>query len=818
MDKTTILVSLVMLSIFLNMQFVSANTYEIEFYNKNTSTSTISTFGLSFPTTESCEIRLSTSATLVGSSYDVGAVYYSPGSSNPIIFDTLTNQNNLTCKTLGVAEYGTSYNNIYEGKNILTYTGTSGYATISNKYTCETSNVFLNVSLRPYIQEDQYGNSAGRYRELVNSPPETFAPEHLFGVDNHSYCNTELSIAEADDPFSAANTADRTISYYYPFNVSGGKLIYDVDTGNATDKLIEVDPDSSVDITCVAKLSLVDYNTGSKIQLHRNTDAAAGGNLCELYDLNYGGIINFGSADLDKKKALILEVGLVSSATVVGTFEINEPPLVQLDVMAYHAEYECESWSDCDGISEYRLCEDPLDIADSIIESRTCSRGVLENATLGFEYFVREDDIYKCSPYWFFGQGYYLNQTYRDTPENWTIGENDCAKRDFLKMTEEWATEGSRSLKMWYIPPKQGEVILNSSGCASSCGNVTGGTLPYVYQNMSNTSFSINYNVTFPGENMLISFDVKGCPNQVMQHSSFSPLTWGNTSIIQYWPDVCYANTCSGTPDSRYFFNILDTISGLSIFGTPYYDTASINLAETKEIDLSGLGLIAGREYTLTFAVYPENLDDRNGNCVYFDNVRYERTSEEFLSVVGGVCESDCIGEDYYEAKVLSNGNCVLTKTPLGCLENTIRESMENGEDVCKSDGITLLKFNEKAGQHDEIECEYGCENGACSTEEIQGDPTTTSDTLGTDMLAFLGQPFTWALIITIISIILSALFLGLYGGMKDARIPMGIGLCVNIFFIVAEWTPFWWGVMISAGLIILISGKIADLSGMGGG
>lgn len=411
-------------------------------------------------------------------------------------------------------------------------------------------------------------------------------------------------------------------------------------------------------------------------------------------------------------------------------------PLINLTLDIATPNYVCGSYTDCDEGTgtQQRTCVDEYGFQPDRIDVDSCAIIVLENATFGFEAFTRISDVYKCVPDCniILGCRHVINLTYRDTPTNWTITENTALKRDFLKMSQDWSTEGSRSLKMWYIPPKDGEVM-----SATECGNSTSGIVPSVYQNISNDTLSVRFNVTFPAENMLLRFDVKGCEKQHEQYDDYGGLLWSDVDGVKTWiiaPNFyarCYANDCDSVPASHYVLNILDTVTGLSVLGSPYFKTASIYRADPVMIDISNMGIIAGRVYSVVLAVYPDNLDSRAGNCVYFDNLRYEKIAVPLIdSVLNGVCESDCVGEHFYEALKLSNGECSVKQVAYGCAGSEVDDALNAGLDACL-DANTLVSINPQTKLPYEINCPNGCNNGACGDVGVVSEASLYDCVLG---------------------------------------------------------------------------------------
>lgn len=731
---------------------VSAFTYQTTYYDDSVSGTSIQTDPVSLFSPSASTIHLR--QTLLFKINTTSTANYTANWLSPygVVIGTYsgTLPYNSSCQYLGQATTTISSTEM-EGRNTLVHDAKSNPITTKNVYTVTSSNRYINIST---VNEDSenYGNNiyyvTGVYAGSIPSSSDIMTN---LNAGNYGDCKT-LSVDRTTYPETSTVAGNQREFFYMLFNSTAGNVTVHVYTG--------------------------DFSLGVRATLYRFSDSSA------VDTITSAGVLTWDETfTLNPNTMYVIGVGGEH-----GSVTSMDNPYIHAIVDAGIPDYsDCTDWSECVNGYESRTCNDVNGYQPQSIEQRTCEPTVLENATLGFEAFVRDADIWKCSPSWDIFDPYYLNHTYRDSPLNWSIGENSFAKRDFLKMTTEWATEGSRSLKMWYIPPKNWEVMLNGTGYPYDCGNVTGGTVPYVYQNISNDTFSVSFDVTFPAENMLLRYNVKGCTEQVRQHSDvFMYYPFTDIPSAKIFNELCYANSCSGTPNSRYAINLIDTTTGLSVFGYAKFREASINRSDEDIIDLSNLGLIAGRVYTLVLTIYPENLDDSTGNCVYFDNIRYERIAEPFVTTfLGGSCETQCIGDDLYEATLLQNGECSVRMIEYACLGDDINEALNNGESVC--DGNTLLRINPLTKEPEEINCPNGCEDGACITEEQAADEEVTFDET---MVALSSIPFVLSLIIMLLCITAGILAKAgeviLFGIGEFIFVCSAVGL-LSIFFAVGE-------------------------------
>jgi len=790
------------ISVFLAFLMVSSvNAYEIDFYISGNDASPTSAIVPSFLNNEDCNIVINPYMTFTDSDATTETTLrgYSPH-NNLILIAEKEFTSNQTCFYFGPVNSSLKTgNNTLDSKTTLTHNADSLTNYLHTKLSCKVDNdLYFNVTYEngeldssDYVPNMYYKSTVKNCVLVVPYTVDEFTPY----LDNSKFgvCKG-VSVQPLAPPITQGGAGDDKcvgMMYYFPFKTGEtGDFIYDLDCDNCFETLhalsnydrqwIVYPQNDNSDITVLAASTQAE----GKTTLLKNTD----------YVLAY-----FESAtDLDNSENVIL----------------SEPDKANYDIYAYEADYsDCEEWSECLNGTRRRLCNDVGGVDPPKYFYEDCDLIVLENATLGFEEFVREDDIYKCVPATgLFGCYYAINQTYRDTPLNWTIGENSELKRDFLKMTEEWKAEGSRSLKMWYIPPKDGEVI-----DADTCGNSTVGSAPYVTRNISNTSFSIGYNVTFPGENMILSFNVKGCENQVLQHSDYGGLIWSNPindSPIYIIPpcmyERCYAGSCLGVPDSRYIVNLIDTVTGNSVFQTPFFDSASINMADTIKLPLDNLGIVAGRTYTLVLSIYPENLNDNSGNCIYFDNIRYQRTEISlFNDVLNGECKTQCLGKDLYEATYSQNGLCSVRVIEYGCASDEIKDALESGKGYCENNK-TLIRLNPKTKLPEEINCDYLCEDGQCIAEPDEDETTDAELKDSSSILSYLGIDLGIFNFYFSVIMIATYILLGLCGVMVYLTEKMEMGLAsfivMTVLYSFGGIYPLWVGLSIAVGVSALFA------------
>jgi len=653
MYKEIILGMIILL--FLVNTVSATNYYKIQYYTSD-KTIPLTVYGISLKTSDTCTATYEGRATLTGTNYDASVSYYSP---NDILIGSgsRTNLQNIYCSSFAPFSTTTSLNGFYEGKSVLTTTALSGYYTLTSSYTCEEPTDWFNIS---YTNNDvdSYGYLPYvlYYRTTTLSPTTSDFASYI-NATNYNECTVSYLNVTDNSTFTSTNS-NHYLALYYPFNSTGGEIRYNFDLGDVSTPIIDCRHFNN--INAYLRLHLVDIESGTYTTLHTKSvvcSYSTRGNITGTFSGNF-------TVTEKKMYAFMLEYSFAGGSYISDTI-FRKPREVNIDIFAYLPSWVCTDWSECVNGVQYRTCTDPSGKVSDKAEYRTCAIVELQNYTLGFEDYYTDTEVVRCNPTWLFGCGYTPTFISVDRPLNWSIVEPINNKQYFLEMTSEWSDEGSRSLKMWYIPPKEGEPLTNST-----CGNLTSGRFPQIYRGV-NDSFFVARNITFPASNMMLSFTVKTCNNTVKHHDALTTL-FG----IQLCPEVCYGN-CSKKPKGRFYFNIIDTTTSQSILGNPYY-SESLQYPKTHIFDLSNLGIVTNRTYNIVFAITPESNLETDGYCTLFDNVRYSVIAEPL------VCESRCIGNDYWYAKQ-TNGYCVyeVTRNALQCLEEEDRIKREKCEEYC---------------------------------------------------------------------------------------------------------------------------------------
>jgi hypothetical protein len=241
-------------------------------------------------------------------------------------------------------------------------------------------------------------------------------------------------------------------------------------------------------------------------------------------------------------------------------------PFFDITIHDIQVNYSC-SYSDCINNIRTRNCIDITGLYPNTTTVQPCF-SFREQVFLGFEDY-RTSEVYDCNRNWFGGFGGFCvpivvnRSVWLPANPTWvTIGEDlaqyigqllNTTFNSFhyeAKITGETASEGFRSLKLWYNPPTWGYDVypLTSNGTFTGlvCENKTVGNTGYIESiNLSTTSMA-SFNFTFPSTTMHLRFDVKRCSLPEIQY---------DTGI--WCGKACFGN-CTRQPNGFYVVRLKD--------------------------------------------------------------------------------------------------------------------------------------------------------------------------------------------------------------------------------------------------------------------
>ncbi len=555
-SKSALPIFIVLLVLAVN---VSAYPYTIPYYAFNETISSFDTLIPSFETDAICINQQSAKSSMSGSLFSLTSTFTGAGFGNPTS-GTLLNQNTFTCKNIGSNIILSPLNGIYEGFHTVSFTASSGNVTLTQLYNCTESDFYFNNSINSTTDLDTYGNVVNRYQDYQTSLQDNTTITGKITEANFNDC-TDIEIQTS--PYftqslatTSASALDRQAQFFYPFNTSAGKIIYNISTDapyiTCLDACIE-------DIGASVHLFLVNMETGDYETLGtQSVDCSGGATISN----NFEGVIRLTSALKESMYAFVMVVNFDDSVGCGGasrSFTMKEPEYVDYDVFVYRADFECSQWSECVDSSQTRTCVDPMGIAENEIEFRACFESANFSVDLGFELFKREAlDTFVCNKNWFFcGNNLNLTPTY--TPSGWYLSrsyatniygitgalENFCTRANIPNVLE-----GSFSLKCWTLPSGDEQPLPVTIGAGDDviCGSFNETRVPEV-EGLFNESLFVSANISFINPFVQLKWAVKRCDEAPEQY------TYGD--CLGCCGDKCYGD-CNVTPIASYTVKMAD--------------------------------------------------------------------------------------------------------------------------------------------------------------------------------------------------------------------------------------------------------------------
>lgn len=690
MNKTWIIIPILLAFFFLPGVFAT-NFYEQSYFTSNVTGNPQTNYGLSFRTdSTNCTATFTVLTNITASgSFSMTTEYYSPDST--IIGSSfLPGSGNYLCLPQGSVSTTTGIGKTYEGKTKTTLiSGTSHTNTLESNYLCGTSSDWINISTSGY-DKNSYGYSPNVFFEYacINGPP-----------NNNFFVNDTTQ-------YNCGGLADRMITGSHYFCCGVGCVASNQNLGwwampftTGASGIIEYEYDSGSLYAAFEKYGY--YETadpsGTFIELTSTNDR-----LYLKADTNY----------------------VFYSHGTAGTGG-GYTPTINISINVYTPSWLCSDWSECSSGQQFRTCTDPSGKVPAKIEYQGCLDEALASAVLGFEDYI-DMSAYpqkECNKLWWPLCGDGVVNVNWNVPVGWYVV--NPYERRFIDMSTEAASEGSRSLKMWYIPPS----TVPDSATRTYCNWSNEGSYPQIYQDVSNTTFSIQYNITFPSSYMTFDIDTKACLETPIKYDG-----WCGKECYGY------QGNCTEIPSGKYIIILFDTVTLEHI--VEYYGEAGTGWGTTL-FDVSDKGIIPGRDYRLVLAISPETVYDGHANCVYFDNLKYSVRASELS------CETpSCVGIDRYVPHLIDDV-CVydIEKNSPECLSGSTKTKAENYQDYCIPDTLTLNHYNNATG-----EWEQTLNSSVCIAESEESgiyEPNTFDQLLDFSYLIY--APIVISLIIAVV-------------------------------------------------------------------
>ncbi len=772
------------------------STYDVSGY---TGSFDLTETGITFNYSGSCEAQMASTNTFTtgAGTFDSTITWKSPD-SNILGFSTLPGLSNTSCLSYGrtaltsVSVDPTS--TFYESSYDVSQSADSGFVTTETRYLCDVAGDTIIFEIGRSL--DSRGDCQYRRRAATGLNTNTWINSLIAEYNRCGDLSGWIDIS-CNSSFASGGANDVTIQYIYPFNSSStGTIGYDFSTstfiaGSA------VTPSMYIDIIdTVSQTNTTIHSEVGALQSSRTFAAFSGSSSLtprntHLFVITYQ----------------ILDNGIAFSSTI-------NPPIINLSIFTFAPDYVCGDFGPCINGSQSQVCVDSLGIAPDEIRTRSCFDVPSETITLGFEESISPifgPEIYICQKDWtIFGCNDVLDIISAAFPVNWTVSADadiftGVFRQNYIRISPDTATEGTKSLQMNYIPPKPSEPVNNGTG-GTVCGNKTIGDFPFVSTGFNETMF-VARNISFPSPFIQFRLDVRKCQNQILQYDYTGDFLGINCGTR------CYAPNCTGEPKGSYAVGLLDLAPFQSVLD--FTDTA-MNSWKEVIIDISNVGITPNHNYTLVLLVNPSNQFDPEAHCVYIDDFRVTITETALPA-----CETFCDGFNLLLAS--STGDVcsfqVIQNSPACAPDQSTAEAFEDFQPVCI--GTSLHFFNNVTGLWDQTENSDLCieQISQAVNESKITEPLGDAETW-VNWILFLVSPI---FIYFFISIAIS----GAVGRLTEKWEPFGVtfaflifvGMLITLPGSSATIIPLWVGVAMISVISLLMAATIKNFgSGSGGG
>lgn len=377
------------------------------------------------------------------------------------------------------------------------------------------------------------------------------------------------------------------------------------------------------------------------------------------------------------------ETYVVETATYVvnpsARYNFTEFSIINVDAAP---NWSCSTWSACDTETDTqeRTCIDTNGIVEDYLEYRTCVAAPGE-----FDDFVyigwRNLTAYEvpvCIPNWTITgcTNYVVNKTVY-MPTDWelvteeTLADNLAGQYPYR--LQSWIDLDGFKFRMWNRPPKPNEARYNSGW---ECINQTSFSPTWETKNISNSSMSAEFNITFPEDNMQVWFTTRKCDEQQHQYTHEDSASWFGVNC----GELCYSGSCSDDVRGGYLFQITDMSTMQEVFR---YNGEAVSEWRSYYFDISDAALEAGTTYRLQISAYDPDFTTA-GTCLEFWDFGYGISSGAFECT--SYCDADTF--HYFRATTTADGFCVYEDTGFSsdCVDNEYLPYIERCENYCDGD------------------------------------------------------------------------------------------------------------------------------------
>ncbi len=499
----------------------------------------LSETGLTFNYSQNCDVQMSSRNSFVSAAPFSSTLSWRSPDSNILGVSTLTGLSNTSCLSYGqtaIKDTSQTSTETYESSWSVSHSASSGFVNTQTRYICDST--VETTAFTVGRDDDSRGFCVWRTRGGTGANRIAWNNQLL---SNYNSCGNLNNWAENGclALTSGLAASDRTLNFMYPFNSSGGFINYTFSSASLTSSVTGGTP--SVEYTIV----LLDLTSGTKSVIFSQNQSGSSGVPIVF-------AAQSGNLTLTANRLYLFSVSFIKFNPLGFTSSVGaySNPIMDLSIFTFEPNYVCGSFGDCINGTQSRVCVDSLGVAPDLIETQTCFDTPSVDLRLGFEEFDTQD-VYTCQSNWLIVQCLsVLNIIEAKYPRNWTVVNtilpdattNVAALENYVDMSQDFSTEGSSSLKMWYIPPKPEEPI-NSAGTAI-CGNATIGKSPEV-DHPYNESLFVMQNVSFASPFVQLRFDVKKCQLPVVQYDYTG-------DFIFNCGKRCYSTNCTAEPRGRY--------------------------------------------------------------------------------------------------------------------------------------------------------------------------------------------------------------------------------------------------------------------------
>ena len=428
------------LSFAISIPFGQANVYSIDFYQDSTGNPAESSTASYFPI-QDCIITLNSFASFSDpADYSATTTYKSPG--NTIIgTGTRPLTGNRTCVNMGFSDTniksGAGY---YEALSSIGHNADSGTNYLRASLNCDIPGDYINFTSNN-TKKDSRGYVVNAYYKNVQTASGVTSGYIMAGfMNSNNFTDCQVLETSKFDGDITTSLDIHTLAFYYPFNSSGsGVFNYDLDAYNV------VSGGTFAEWPTLGYLTTWFY--------YKKSDSSSLTTLC-LHNCT-------GSVSLDPETEYVLMLYKTINHQL-GTTYINSPK-ANFDINIYSPAWDCSEFTECDNGTKQRTCVDPLNKVPDLLDFEACYVGASKFVSMGFEETEDVNVFYSYNfQYPFLDCECYAKTESVEYPAGWEVQNSliniaDTGDRgyqdDYIKMTSETAYLGSKSLKMWYIPP-----------------------------------------------------------------------------------------------------------------------------------------------------------------------------------------------------------------------------------------------------------------------------------------------------------------------------------------------------------------------------